>query len=82
MNIIKEEAMKDYLIAGELSLDGRIKGIRGVLPITILAERVGMKHIIVPQENGQEAAIVQRHQTSLEQPTFLILFIISRGTEN
>ena len=58
MNIIKEEAMKDYLIAGELSLDGRIKGIRGVLPIAILAEKAGMKHIIVPQENGQEAAIV------------------------
>ena len=59
MNIIKEEAMKDYLIAGELSLDGRIKSIRGVLPIAILTERVGMKHIIVPEENGQEAAIVQ-----------------------
>jgi magnesium chelatase family protein len=58
MNIIKEEAMKNYLIAGELSLDGRIKGIRGALPIAILAERAGMKHIIVPQENGQEAAIV------------------------
>jgi magnesium chelatase family protein len=59
MNIIKEEVLKDYLIAGELSLDGRIKRIHGVLPITILAERAGMKHIIVPWENGQEAAIVQ-----------------------
>ena len=58
MNILKEEAMKDYLIAGELSLDGRIKSIRGVLPIAILTERAGIKYIIVPQENGQEAAIV------------------------
>ena len=58
MNIIKEEAMKDYLITGELSLDGRIKSIRGVLPIAILTEKEKIKHIIVPQENGQEAAIV------------------------
>lgn len=58
MNIIKEEAMKNYLIAGELSLDGRIKGIRGVLPVAILTQKTGMKHIIIPEENGQEAAIV------------------------
>jgi magnesium chelatase family protein len=59
MHIIKEEALQDYLIAGELSLDGRIKGIRGVLPIAMLTEKEGIKHLIVPGENGREAAIVQ-----------------------
>jgi len=59
MRIIKEEALNDYLITGELSLDGRIKGIRGVLPIAMLTEKEGIKHLIVPEENGQEAAIVQ-----------------------
>jgi magnesium chelatase family protein len=59
MNIIKEEVIKDYLIAGELSLDGRIKGIHGVLPIAILTEKERIKHIIVPHENGREASVVQ-----------------------
>ena len=59
MGIMKEGVIKDYLIAGELSLDGRIKGIRGVLPIAILAGKEGIKHIIVPRENGPEASIVQ-----------------------
>ncbi|HVN97632.1 MAG TPA: YifB family Mg chelatase-like AAA ATPase [Syntrophorhabdaceae bacterium] len=59
MNIIKEEIVKDYLIAGELSLDGRIKAIHGVLPIAILTEKERMNHIIVPRENGREAAVVQ-----------------------
>jgi magnesium chelatase family protein len=59
MRIIKEEALNDYLIAGELSLDGRIKGIKGVLPIAMLTEKEGIKRLIVPEENGQEAAIVQ-----------------------
>lgn len=59
MGIIKEEAMRDYLIAGELSLDGRIKGVRGILPITILASKDGIKNIVVPYENGNEASIVR-----------------------
>lgn len=59
MGVIKAEKMRDYFIAGELSLDARIKPIRGVLPITILASKEGMKNIIVPYDNGNEAAIVR-----------------------
>jgi magnesium chelatase family protein len=59
MGVIKEEAMRDCLIAGELSLDGRIKGVRGILPIAILAQREGAKSVIVPCENGAEASIVK-----------------------
>ncbi|MCX8110749.1 MAG: YifB family Mg chelatase-like AAA ATPase [Syntrophorhabdaceae bacterium] len=59
MGVIRPEKMTDYFIAGELSLDGGIKAIRGVLPITILASQEGMKNIIVPCENGNEAAIVK-----------------------
>jgi magnesium chelatase family protein len=57
--VIREENMRGYLIAGELSLDGRIRGIRGVLPITILAAKEGLRGIIVPYENGHEASIVK-----------------------
>ncbi len=59
MGIIREETAKGYLVAGELSLDGRVKVIRGALPIAILADKEGLEHIIVPLENGPEAAIVR-----------------------
>lgn len=59
MGIISEEKVKGYLIAGELSLDGRVKGIRGVLPIAMLAQKEGIKNLIAPEENGKEASVVQ-----------------------
>jgi len=59
MGIIKEETVRDCLIAGELSLDGRIKGIRGVLPIAMLAAKEGIKKLIAPLVNCNEASIVK-----------------------
>ncbi|MCX7966382.1 MAG: YifB family Mg chelatase-like AAA ATPase [Syntrophorhabdaceae bacterium] len=59
MGVIKPEKIKDFFIAGEISLDGGIKPIRGVLPITILASKEGIKNIIVPVENGNEASLVK-----------------------
>ena len=55
---IKEEHIGEYLIMGELSLDGTLRPIKGVLPIAIKAQKEGFKGIIVPEENGREAAIV------------------------
>ena len=59
MGVIRQEAMEGHLITGELSLDGRIKGTRGVLPMAVLAAREGFSRMIVPAENGREAAVVQ-----------------------
>lgn len=59
MGVIKQEQTADHLVTGELSLDGRIKAITGVLPMAILAAKEGFKHIVVPQENGREAAVVR-----------------------
>lgn len=50
--------MDKYLIMGELSLDGAVKPIRGVLPIAIEARRKGYKGFIVPAHNAREAAVV------------------------
>ena len=47
-----------YVIMGELSLDGALKPIRGVLPMAIQAKKEGFKGIIIPQENAKEAAVV------------------------
>ncbi|MBI33851.1 MAG: magnesium chelatase [Flavobacteriales bacterium] len=55
---IKKDKIEDFLIMGELSLDGKIQPIKGALPISILAKKSGFKGIILPTENANEAAIV------------------------
>jgi magnesium chelatase family protein len=56
--IIGAEKLGDYVILGELSLDGRVKAIRGALPMTISVRDSGLKGIILPKENAEEAAVV------------------------
>lgn len=55
---IKVEKVGDYLIMGELSLDGGLQKIKGVLPIAIQARKEGFKGFILPKENAREAAVV------------------------
>ncbi len=55
---IKKEHLKDYIIMGELSLDGSLRPIKGALPIAIQARKDKYKGIILPKENAREAAIV------------------------
>ncbi|HBS12706.1 MAG TPA: magnesium chelatase, partial [Flavobacteriaceae bacterium] len=55
---IKGDTISDYLIMGELSLDGGLQPIRGVLPIAIKAKEEGFKGFILPKQNAKEAAIV------------------------
>lgn len=45
-------------IVGELALSGAVRRVRGVLPITLMARKAGMKAIMVPVENAEEAAVV------------------------
>lgn len=54
-----EKNLEDYLIMGELSLDGGLQPIKGVLPIAIQAKKEGFKGIVLPTENAVEAAIVE-----------------------
>ena len=49
---------KQYILMGELSLDGSLKPIKGALPIAIQARKEGFKGFILPKENAKEAAIV------------------------
>ena len=55
---LSTELLSDYIIMGELSLDGDLRPIKGVLPIAIQARKEGFKGIILPKENAEEAAIV------------------------
>jgi magnesium chelatase family protein len=52
------ENLQEYLIMGELSLDGGLQPIKGALPIAIQARKEGFKSIILPEQNAREAAIV------------------------
>ena len=57
---IKEEnSLKDYVIMGELSLDGNLQPIRGALPIALNAKEEGYNGFILPFQNAKEAAIVE-----------------------
>lgn len=55
---VSTEKLEDYMLIGELSLDGAIKPLKGVLPMAIQAKKDGFKGFIVPQANAQEAAVV------------------------
>ena len=57
-DLIKAENLEKYIIMGELSLDGGLQPIKGVLPIAIKAREEGFKGIILPKQNVREAAIV------------------------
>ena len=55
---IPSDEIGDYIIMGELSLDGSLQPIKGCLPIAIQARKEGFKGILLPKENAREAAIV------------------------
>ena len=56
--IIPQKIISQYLILGELSLDGRVKAVRGSLPMALAAKEAGYKAIMVPYDNGREASVV------------------------
>jgi len=56
--IMSYDKLGDYVIIGELSLDGRVKAVRGALPTAICARDSSLKGVILPKENAEEAAVV------------------------
>lgn len=59
LGIVNQTSVKDTLIAGELSLDGSLRHINGVLPMVYSSCQKGIKKCIVPLDNAEEAALVQ-----------------------
>jgi magnesium chelatase family protein len=60
--IANPEKLSEYVIMGELSLDGSIRPIKGALPIAIQARKENFKGLIVPKQNAREAAMVNNLQ--------------------
>ncbi len=56
---VKPDLLNEYLIMGELSLDGSIKPVSGVLPIALMAKIMGKIKLLVPEANAKEAGIIK-----------------------
>lgn len=58
MGEIQNVDLENTVFIGELSLDGKINSVNGVLPMCIEAKKLGIKKVIIPKENAKEAAII------------------------
>jgi len=58
LGIVDPAGFKDYLVLGELALDGRLKPVKGVLSAALLAKASGFQGLIVPKDNEREASLV------------------------
>ena len=56
---VNTQLLEDYLFLGEVSLDGSLRSVAGVLAIAAAAHRLGIKGLIVPSDNAREAAVVE-----------------------
>ena len=78
---IESERLDQYMIMGELGLDGRLQPIRGALPIAIRARKEKFKGLIVPKQNIREAAVVNNLDVyGMESITEVINFFNGIGT--
>ena len=57
-NKVKAPELSDYALAGELALSGDVRRVRGILPIVLEMRRIGKRGILVPEENADEASVV------------------------
>jgi len=59
LDVVSSQFLEDYLLLGELSLDGRVKSIRGALSLAMAAKSTSKRGVLLPKENAEEAAVVQ-----------------------
>ena len=55
---MEESRLRDWLILGELSLDGSVRPIKGALPVALSAKKNGFRRVLLPGENAREASVV------------------------
>ncbi len=56
---VKTELLENYIFMGEVSLDGSLRPVAGVLPIAAAANKMGIAGLVIPADNAQEAAVVK-----------------------
>lgn len=59
VGVVGADRLNQWMLAGELSLDGQLRPVRGALPLAIAAQRAGLRGLILPEEGAGEAAVVE-----------------------
>jgi magnesium chelatase family protein len=59
MGAIPADSMRDFLVVGELSLDGKLRPVRGALPVAVCAKASGIPNLVIPRDNAAEAGVVE-----------------------
>lgn len=78
---LESDDLENYMLMGELSLDGTILPVKGVLPIAIKARELGFKGLIVPLKNAKEAAVVNNLNVyGVEKLTEVVDFFNGKGS--
>ena len=78
---VDSDSLNQYMLVGELGLDGRLQPIRGALPIAIRARKEKFKGLIVPQQNIREDAVVNNLEVyGMETLLDVILFLNGKAT--
>ena len=79
--LLHPERLADYVIMGELSLDGELRPIKGALPIAIQARKENFKGLLLPKQNAREAAMVNNLQVyGVSHLTEVIRFLEDEST--
>ena len=81
MGKVKPEHLSEYMLIGELGLDGKIQPVRGALPIAIRARKEEFKGLLVPKDNIREAAVVNRLSVyGMDNLLDVVRFLNDNGT--
>lgn len=57
--VLNSERLNEYMLVGELSLDGRLRAVKGALSLAMAARDAGLRGLVLPEENAPEAAVVR-----------------------
>ena len=79
-DILAPETLDGSLVIGELSLDGNVRHVRGVLPMAVVASQQGFRRVYVPQADAAEAALIPDLEV-IPVPNLAALFNHLNGTE-
>lgn len=80
IGIVPEEALKDTMVVGEISLSGDVKPVNGILPMVAEAKERGVTRCIVPAENQTEALLVKEIEIFAVQSIAEMIHILNGGT--
>ena len=78
---LNQNQLEQIVFIGELSLDGKLNQINGILPMCIEAQKLGIKKIVVPLENAKEAAVVKDIEIIGAESLYQVVEYLNSRTE-